>query len=303
MVRSEHCKKWLLSLILIATLPLIAIWLVGWFLVYPAERNIGLPPNDLPAHSVVIRDASGMPIWGWLVPGAKHQGAILLLHGVRADRRSMINRARFLHVAGYSVLMIDFQASGASPGSVITFGCREADDVKASLRYLHQRLPGESIGIIGTSMGGVATILAEPDMDADAIVLEQVYPTIQQALEDRLVIYLGPMSRWLAPVMLATLHAHIGVYPDELRPIDHIGQLTTPKLLIAGDRDRHTTLTESYAMFRAAAGPKELWIVHWAEHVDLCRHAGAAYKARVLDFFNAYLRSGRQANKGRGAPE
>ena len=179
-----------------------------------------------------------MPIWGWFVPGAEHRGAILLLHGVRADRRSMIERARFLHAAGYSVLMIDFQASGASPGSAITFGYHEADDVRASLRYLHQRLPGERLGIIGTSMGGAATILAEPDVDANAVVLEQVYPTIQQALEDRLTIYLGSLGRWLAPVMLATLHAHTGVYPDQLRPIDHIGHLTMPKLLIVGDHDR-----------------------------------------------------------------
>ena len=30
-------------------------------------------------------------------------------------------------------------------------------------------------------------------------------------------------------------------------------------LLIVGDRDRDTTLPESYAMFRVATGPKELW--------------------------------------------
>jgi uncharacterized protein len=289
MIRAALRKKWLLSLFLIATLPLIAIWLVGWLLVHPAKHNIGAPPADLPVRSVAIPDTAGMPIQGWFVPGAEHHGAVLLLHGVRADRRSMIDRARFLHAAGYSVLLIDFQASGESPGLAITFGYREADDVKASLRYLHQRSPGERIGIVGTSMGGAATILGEPDVDADAVVLEQVYPTIQQALEDRLTIYLGPTGRWLAPVMLATLHAHIGVYPDELRPIDHIGHLAMPKLLIVGDRDRHTTIAESYAMFHAATAPKELWVIHGAEHVDLCRYGGAAYQQYVLNFFRKWL--------------
>jgi alpha/beta superfamily hydrolase len=52
----------------------------------------------------------------------------------------MVNRARFLHAAGYTVLLIDFQASGESPGKAVTFGYREANDVKASLRYLHQQL-------------------------------------------------------------------------------------------------------------------------------------------------------------------
>lgn len=40
----------------------------------------------------------------------------------------------------------------------------------------------------------------------------------------------------------------------------------------------------SYAMFHTAAEPKELWVVHGAEHVDLYRYVGVAYKARVLGF-------------------
>ncbi|MGC1550350.1 MAG: alpha/beta fold hydrolase [Rhodanobacter sp.] len=292
-MRTNQVKKWLPWLLLPLVVPMAAIWLVGCLLVYPARSGIGAPPPDLPAQAVIFPAKPGEPIHGWFIASAEHQGIVLLLHGVRANRLSMVDRARFLHAAGYAVLLIDFQASGESSGKAITFGYREADDVKAALRYLHQRLPGERIGIIATSMGGAATILAEPDVDADAVVLEQVYPTIQLALEDRLVIYLGPMGRWLAPLMLSTLYAHLGINPDQLRPIDHIGHLTMPKLLVVGDRDRHTTLTESYAMYSAAAQPKELWVIHGAEHVDLYRYAGAAYKARVLNFFGTWLRMGR----------
>ena len=89
---------------------------------------------------------------------------------------------------------------------------------------------------------------------------------------------------------LTGLHAHLNIYPDQLRPIDHIGQLPMPKLMIVGDHDRHTTITESYALFNAAKAPKELWVVHGAEHVDLCHYAGDAYKAKVLQFLDAYLR-------------
>jgi pimeloyl-ACP methyl ester carboxylesterase len=281
-------------LVLIALLGLVAVWLAGSALVSPTQASVGMPPSDLPAQAVVFPDASGAPIHGWFIAGAKGQGAVLLLHGVRADRRAMINRARFLHASGYAVLLIDFQAAGESPGKAITFGYREADDVTASLRYLHQRLPGERVGIIGTSMGGAATILAEPhvdaDADADAVVLEQVYPTIRQATEDRLAIHLGPMGPLLAPILLAMLHPHLGIYPDQLRPIDHIGHLTMPKLVIVGDRDRDTTIAESYAMFHAASGPKALWVVHGARHVDLYGYVGADYQIRVLDFFDTWLR-------------
>lgn len=284
------CRKWSLWLFSLVALFLAAIWFVGLLLIHPAMRDVGAPPADLAAESVIISDGPGNPIHGWFVAGAENQGAVLLLHGVRADRTSMLERARFLHAAGYGVLLIDFQASGESPGDAITFGYRESGDVKVALRYLHHRLPGEHIGIIGASMGAAATILAARDVDADAVVLEQVYPTIEQALEDRLVIYLGPMGRWLAPFMLATLHTHLGIYPTQLRPVDHIALLAMPKLLIAGDDDRRATIDESHAMFSAAVAPKELWVIHGAGHVDLCRYAGDAYRIRVLRFFGTYLR-------------
>lgn len=290
MVHNIRLLKWLSLSALIALLALMGMWIAGSRLISPVQSLVGTPPPDLAAETVMFADAAGGPIHGWFVAGGKGQGAILLLHGVRADRRAMVNRARFLHAAGYAVLLIDFQASGESPGKAITFGYREADDVKASLRYLHLRLPGERIGIIGTSMGGAATILAEPDVDADAVVLEQVYPTIRQATEDRMAIHMGPLGPWLAPLLLATLHSHLGIYPDQLCPIDHIGHLMMPKLLIVGDRDRDTKIAESYAMFQAAKGPKELWVVHGARHVDLYGYVGADYEVRVLDFFGHWLR-------------
>lgn len=294
MRRTARVKRWLLGLLLISTLTLTTLWGVGLLLVRPASQVIGAPPADLPAEVVAFPDAAGHPIRGWFVAGSCRQGAVLLLHGVRANRLSMLGRARFLHAAGYAVLLIDFQASGESPGHAITFGYREADDVKAAWRYLQQKVPGERIGIIATSMGGAATVLSEPDMNADAVILEQVYPTIRQALEDRLTIYLGPLGHWLAPPMLATLHAHLGIYPAQLRPIDHIAHLAMPKLLIVGDRDRHTTMGESYAMFGAATEPKQMWVIHGAQHIDLYRYAGTAYKTRVLDFFDTWLRKGQK---------
>ncbi|HUA78796.1 MAG TPA: alpha/beta hydrolase [Dyella sp.] len=289
-MRQGRISIWLALAAIIALIGLVGVWSAGSYLITPSQHAVGAPPPDLPVQTVVLTDIDGTPIGGWFVPGTKGHGAVLLLHGVRADRRAMIDRARFLHAAGYAALLIDFQAAGESPGQAITFGYREAKDVKASLRYIHQRLPGERVGIIGTSMGGAATILAEPDLDADAVVLEQVYPTIRQATEDRLAIHLGPMGPWFAPILLMTLHAHLGIYPDQLRPIDHIGQLSMPKLLIVGGRDRDTTIAESHAMFQAATGSKQLWVVQGARHVDLYGYVGADYRVRVLDFFATYLR-------------
>jgi fermentation-respiration switch protein FrsA (DUF1100 family) len=271
-----------------------AIWGAGSVLIHPAPRHIGPPPGDIAFRDLTFASDTGLPVHGWFVPGQPGRGAVLLLHGVRASRLSMLPRARFLHRAGYAVLLIDFQATGESPGDAITFGYREARDASAAVHELRRLAPGESVGIIGTSMGGAAVLLAGPSIRADAMVLEQVYPSIDQALRDRLELHAGIAGRWLAWPFLTTLQPRLGLSSEQLRPIDRIGALATPKLLIVGACDRHTRLEESLAMYREAAAPKSLWIVAGAAHVDLHRFAGAAYEVRVLDFLGRWLRGERK---------
>ncbi|WP_266158058.1 alpha/beta hydrolase [Dyella silvatica] len=273
-----------------ATLAIAGAWSAGLLLIHPAQRAIGAPPDDLPIQPVIFASNSGSLIHGWFMAGTAGHGAVLLLHGVRANRLSMLDRARLLRTAGYSVLLIDFQASGESQGQAISFGYRESQDAQAAVEQLRRLAPHERIGIIATSMGAAAVLLAEPAIKVDAMVLEQVYPTIEQALNDRLALHAGAMGRWLAPALLATLRPHLGISAAELRPIDKIPYITAPKLLIAGDHDRHTRMDESLSIFTAAAKPKQLWIVHGAEHVDLYRHAGNDYAVHVLAFLDAWLR-------------
>ena len=54
--------------------------------------------------------------------------SILGMHGVRGNRLSMLDRARFLSHAGFSVLVFDFQAHGESSGEHTTFGELESLD-------------------------------------------------------------------------------------------------------------------------------------------------------------------------------
>jgi alpha/beta superfamily hydrolase len=91
----------------------------------------------------------------------------------------MVERARFLRRAGYSVLLIDFQATGETTGEHITFGWKESRDVLAAIDFVRQTDPITPVAIIGSSLGGVAALLATPPLKIGALVLEEVYPTIE----------------------------------------------------------------------------------------------------------------------------
>jgi fermentation-respiration switch protein FrsA (DUF1100 family) len=211
------------------------------------------------------------------------------MHGVRASRLDMLDRARFLSRAGYSILVFDFQAHGESTGQQITFGFLESRDAQAAVKFARAALPEEKVGVIGVSMGGAAALLASPPLSVDAIVLEQVYPTLDQAIGDRISMRLGAWSTMLAPFLSWQIRPRLGFSATALRPVDHVGKIATPKLFIGGSEDRHTTPQGMRDMLGAACDPKELWMVPRAKHVDLSRFAKDEYKDRILRFFARHI--------------
>ncbi len=283
-------RKLSFLLILILLGMVLSVWLAGSRLSAPAPQTIGELPADLHGRSIEFPSGSGTIIHGWFVPGERGSGAVLLLHGVRSNRLSMLERARFLNRAGYSVMLIDFQAHGESPGQQITFGYLESKDARAAVEYLGQLALGEELGVLGVSMGGAAALLGNEPLAVNALVLEMVYPAIEEAVGNRLAMRLGNWSRVFSPVLTAQLRFRIGIPPAKLRPVDRISEVKTPKLIIAGAEDRHTTIEETRQLYAAARDPKEMWIVPGASHQDLHSFAPQEYEQRVLSFFLTTLR-------------
>lgn len=286
-----RARPLLSALLACAVLCALALAGVGEMLTRPHPSPVGAPPST--SHVAVVRlpTDAGAFMAGWFSPGQRGRGAVLLLHSIGADRRQMLARAQFLQAAGYAVLLVDLPAHGESPGERITFGWREAAGVRAALGFLQTRLPGERIGVIGHSLGAAAFVFANAAQPtADAVVLEAMYPTLREAVVNRLAMRLGnAAAHVLAPALLWQLPLRLGVTEDQLRPIDALRHLRAPVLIISGTQDRHTTADETRRLFEAAPAPKELWLVEGAAHVDLHGFAREAYEARVLDFLQRHL--------------
>jgi pimeloyl-ACP methyl ester carboxylesterase len=95
---------------------LIAYAAVGDLLTRPSRRDIGPPPGGLNAQTLSFPCRSGAVLAAWHAAPPKPKAAVLVLHGLHADRVAMLSRTRLLFQQGYAVLVPDLRAHGESTG-------------------------------------------------------------------------------------------------------------------------------------------------------------------------------------------
>jgi alpha-beta hydrolase superfamily lysophospholipase len=284
----QRIRKWtILAIVFGVLVTIVFAWIVGGKLVAPASRTVGAAPEDFPARTIFIESDSGSKLVAWHLEVPESEATILLLHSVRSDRRSMLSRAMLLRDRGYSTLLVDLQAHGESDGDNITVGHLEKQDVTACVQYIRNRNPHERIAIVGRSLGGAAALLSR--VEVDLLVIESVYPTIGEAIHNRVEIRLGPLHHALAPLLLWQLKPRLGISPGDLRPIDQLQHFKCPVLIASGSMDQHTTLQETKSMVELANEPKKFVIFEGVGHDDLLSADPEKYQNEIIGFIENNL--------------
>lgn len=244
--------------------------------------------------------ASGEPeLAGWLRDGTEQCGPVMLLHGRGATRFQMLGRAQLLNRHGFPVALFDLSGHGASGGDVMGFGYTEAADAARIHAALEERFPGKPVGAVGLSLGAAALTFAADQRRAVAYVLEQLYSTLRSTAAARM-----PLGGVQADLMLAQMRFRLGYGPADVRPVEAIGELGAPLLLLAATDDPFVGREQTEALFQAATGEKSLVWFEAEGHVDLLRLDARKYAAAVVPFLQEHLCGGsdeaRQGPQGGG---
>jgi len=290
-MRPPRPIRWFRGLLVLTSIGGLAVGAFAWWvageLIAPANHKVHWP-EDFPAETVSI-PGDGHAIAGSWRDFGGDSPVVLLVHGIRADRASMLPHARLLVRGGFSVLMIDLQAHGETPGENITLGWRESADVRAARDWIRAHAPGRRVGVIGTSLGGAAVLLGGQPAGFDAVVLEAVYPRLARAVENRIRLRVGPFAPALTPLLLAQVGPRLHVKVEDLEPIRSIGALGAPLLVVGGSDDERTTENETRELYEAAGEDAGLWIVEGAAHQDLALFNPVGYQENVGHFLHKYL--------------
>jgi uncharacterized protein len=257
----------------------------------PAHALVGPLPSDLRGETVHLSRANGPDLAAWWVPADRAEAPVVILaHGVRAHRGSLLGRIRLLSRAGYACLALDLQAHGESGGTHITFGWRERKDLEAAVRWVRTRLPEAPIVLLGQSLGGAAALLSDCAGDVDALILEAVFARLEDALERRVRLRLGPIAKAVTPLLSWQMPLRLGVRVREVAPVEAAPRWSAvPVLILTGAADRRAPPGDASALARAHGDRNRIVTFPDAAHVDLLHHDPEIYRTAVLGFLTETL--------------
>ena len=320
-----------IALILLLFPPLLAAvagWLSGPAFLHPIRRHLtpGLIREADASFAVTgatredfdVRAPDGAPLRGWKVRPKNPNGSwVLLFHGVADNRIGVVGLSEFLLRAGYSVVMMDARAHGASGGPIATYGWLERSDTRAIIDALladpsvrrAQPAPVAStssftsftsspssfhIFALGESMGaGIALQSAAGDPRIEAVVAEASFADLREGAYDYAGLRKFP---WLgktlfAPGAWALLYRAeklAGLPAAEVSPVKAVASRPFPVLLICDEMDVALPCRHSEMIYAAARGPKQLWVVPRAFHTAAYGFEPEEFRRRVLSFFAAF---------------
>ena len=288
----KGCWKLIMYIMILGavTIPLLiicVIYIQVIILTTPGRnRDIGTLP-DMAYEEVTLTTADGVTISGWYVVGTQ-PNAIVIVHGIHANRAYLIPQAVLLAEAGYHLLLIDLRGLGQSEDSMMTFGYREALDVQAAIDYLVALPNVERVGALGHSLGAAAVVrAAATDQRLQGLVLQSTYSSLSQAVNDSFNNFVI-LPKWpFAPLVISLAQFRTEL---DIGQVDSARDLATmpprPILIIHGKGDNVFPFHHAQIMFDSAQEPKTLWIVdNLAGHINPIDGHELEYEQRVLAFF------------------
>ncbi len=258
-------------------------------LISPPHHPLARTPSDEGISSyqeVSFTSSDGTILRGWYIP-SRNGAAIILCHGLAANRTQALPEARALTGQGYGVLLFDWRAHGESGGEFSTMGVREQMDLRAAVDFVVAQpdVDPNRIGTLGFSLGGATIVLAAPgEPRLKAVIVEAAFTSL-----DEMIDRMGSPVPGVAFVTSTWGRIRTGIDPSSVRPIDVIGQIRRPLLLIYGGQDGLVTPESARRMAAAASEPNSFWLIENGGHGEFSKAAGQEYERRIVEFFDETL--------------
>lgn len=244
----------------------------------------------LPFEEVSFPSRDNIRIRGWLIPGTGEK-AVILVHGITADRREAMRWLKPLHQEGYTLLTIDLRNHGKSDGELTTMGLLEKNDVMGAVDFLTEERGIESVGVFGVSMGSSAGIHAmAEDPRIRAGIFEAPFSSLRNLLEVMAERDYHLPPRFTIDLVDILYRMRSSYSLDEIRPVDRVGKISPrPLFIIHCPDDDFVPYQFGLDVYEAAGEPKEFWASPCKKHARAWQGNPEEAERRVREFFRKNL--------------
>ena len=252
----------------------------------------GASKIGLPFEEVSFKNSDNLNLRGWFFPRKGSDRAIVMLHGITADRREGLRWVKALHAGGYNLLLFDLRNHGKSDRSPTSMGYLERLDAMAAVSYLLDVKKMGKVGLFGVSMGAATGIQAmASDGRIRAGVFEAAYANLADQLADLGRKDFGLPRYPIIPLVMFVYGMRGGFDTGLMNPEDRVASISPrPVFIIHCDNDSYINSSHARRIFGAAKEPKELWMAPCSEHARAWQSGPALAEKKVVDFFTRNMK-------------
>ncbi len=295
LISAKALRRVLVVAAALAGVAAVGLGAVGWIgserAIHPGRKveEYQLSQYDLPVQDVSFESRDGLMLAGWFIPGGSG-ATVILAHGYGHSRAELLPHADYLHRAGFSVLLFDCRNRGESEGDEVTIGAREPFDIQGAVDYLETRpdVDRTRIGVQGVSLGAASAILAAAETpEIRGVVAESAFKSVSSTIDVSFSHFIGLPSFPFAPITEFVVEQRLGADVGDVVPAKVIAQISPRPVLIIHDlEDDLITSDSGQVLYKAAAEPKQLWLIPGAEHTKGWHVMRGEYERRVVEFWD-----------------
>jgi fermentation-respiration switch protein FrsA (DUF1100 family) len=261
---------------------------------FKSPQEAGLPDPEL----VSLERPGQVVLKGWLFrqPQATSKCGVVLQHGHRTHRLSMLRYAPIFWKRGCHVLTVDARRHGDSPAEFATWGFHEKYDILefASLFSKAVDIPQNKIALYGESLGGAIALQAASLEESQFafVVTDSAFHDLPTILKERAAQLYTQGILAFAPLAfrIAGWRAGFSVEND-VAPSRAAQKIKVPVLLIHSLADEFTKSYHSEEIFRnLSQKEKQLNLTDWgAQHSRSVDTRPEEYEEIVSQFVETHL--------------
>jgi len=233
--------------------------------------------------------ASGTPLVGLWFEHPAPRGAVMLLHGIGAEKTQFLPAVESIYRRGYHVFSYDQRNHGESGGLSCTLGLVESDDAARAFQVLRERTRDKALKrvIVGISMGGAAAQMALPKLEGlDGLILDSTFARIEPIARGSL-----PFGMFTSPlVAIGKLFAVplTGQPVLDVAPVEvaRSSSWRGPVLILHAKGDPLIPFSDAEQLARAYGDRARLVALDDDHHANGFSFDAAHYRAAIADFLD-----------------